>query len=510
MSQSPSFARRRFLQGMGALSVCGTGAPLALSLAGMGEAAAQSSSGSDYKALVCIFLYGGNDSFNTVLTTDATSWGNYVATRNQAPSSIALLQAGTAPDTAATPGSPAWLGGVRPIYPGNQPVGSAFALHPLLTNAQSLFNTHKKLAVVSNMGPLEEPLTKAEYLQKSKRVPKKLFSHNDQQNTWLAMQPEGAVNGWGGKLADLFAADNSQSLFTAISASGNSVWLSGSTTRQYQISRKGVQKFGVRPADYATGQVFGSTAVAEALRHIASNERAAINRHVFAKDLAANNQRALAAEGVIETHLPSDTLAPFGPSSRLQYQSINGGLVESDLAKQLQMVARLISMGQSLSLRRQVFFVSLSGFDSHDNQNAKHSELMAVLDHALGYFQSTIDSLGLANKVTTFTASEFGRTFTSNGDGTDHGWGAHHFVMGGAVQGGKIFGQVPQLGRMNANDPMFDSSPDQLRNGVLLPTTSVDQFAGVLGNWFGVSQTNLNTIFPNLSRFGSGTNLSFV
>jgi uncharacterized protein (DUF1501 family) len=154
-----------------------------------------------------------------------------------------------------------------------------------------------------------------------------------------------------------------------------------------------------------------------------------------------------------------------------------------------------------------VFFVSMSGFDNHDNQNYSHAELMARLDHALGYFDETLGLLGAQNMVTTFTASDFGRTFTSNGDGTDHGWGAHHFVMGGAVRGGRIVGSFPKLGIKNTNDNNFDSSDDQLGNGVLLPTTSVDQLGATLATWFGAS--NPGQIFTNLGRFGS-QNLGFM
>jgi uncharacterized protein (DUF1501 family) len=154
-------------------------------------------------------------------------------------------------------------------------------------------------------------------------------------------------------------------------------------------------------------------------------------------------------------------------------------------------------------VRRQVFFVSLGGFDNHDLQNRNHSNLMARLGHALAYFDSTLGALGARDQVTTFTASDFGRTFTSNGDGTDHGWGAHHFVLGGAVRGGRVFGRMPTLAMKNADNPGFDGSPDQLGNGILLPTTSVDQFGATLGRWMGLSAAQALEVFPNLTNWDS-------
>jgi uncharacterized protein (DUF1501 family) len=167
------------------------------------------------------------------------------------------------------------------------------------------------------------------------------------------------------------------------------------------------------------------------------------------------------------------------------------------------------SSAAGIGAKRQVFFVSLGGFDSHDAQNANHAQLMARLAHGMRYFSDTLAGMGASNQVATFTASDFGRTFTSNGDGTDHGWGAHHFVMGGAVRGGALYGTFPAYGTKNANDNGFDSSPDQLGNGSLLPTTSVDQLGATLGKWFGLSDTQLLDVFPNL-RYFSLRNLGFM
>jgi uncharacterized protein (DUF1501 family) len=235
--------------------------------------------------------------------------------------------------------------------------------------------------------------------------------------------------------------------------------------------------------------------------------------------------RAIDAELNLRTSLrpPSDPLFGTPPTAgnysqandpKLRYVNpITGATVANGLAQQFQVVARMIDAGLQggTGASRQVFFVSLGGFDTHDNQNTNQTDLLARIDQALGYFDTALGNLGARDKVTTFTASDFGRTFTSNGDGTDHGWGSHHLVMGGAVKGGDLYGAFPTLGLKNANNSGFDSSPDQLNNGVLLPTTSVDQLGATLGRWFGVGDTELATIFPNLANWDvSKRNLGFM
>ena len=236
-------------------------------------------------------------------------------------------------------------------------------------------------------------------------------------------------------------------------------------------------------------------------------------------------RRAIDAEVALRTALKpaSDALFGTAPSSggynanndpKLQYDNpLTGAKSFNSLAQQLQIVARMIdaSSAGGVQARRQVFFVSMGGFDTHDNQNRNHADLMAKLAHALRYFDTTLGAMGARNAVTTFTASDFGRTFTSNGDGTDHGWGAHHFVMGGAVRGGDLYGNFPVLGAKNANNNNFDSSPNQLGNGALLPETSVDQLGATLGRWFGLSDGQLLDVFPNLANHSAGRrNLGFM
>jgi uncharacterized protein (DUF1501 family) len=513
--KKPDASRRLFLRHAGAMtSLLGPmAAPLALNLAAAGTASAQAAS--DYKALVCLFMFGGNDALNMVLPTDAASWVNYGAVRNQAPDSIALLAPGTPPNPGAGAGSPARLGGVLPITPTNAQ-GRSFALHPLMGSLQSMFNSDKRLAIVPNIGPLILPTSKAQYALSSHPKPASLFSHNDQQNTWQALAPEGATRGWGGRMGDLLASQNAWPVFTAVSAAGNAVWLAGESVQQYQVGGNGAIRMGTD----SNGRVFGSADVGAAMQRIVTATR---GTHVFERDLAALGKRAIDAELALRTALKpaSDGLFGTAPASgsynanndpKLQYDNpLTGAKAFNSLAQQLQIVARLIdaSSAAGVQARRQVFFVSIGGFDTHDNQNRQHADLMARLAHGLSYFDATLGAMGARGKVTTFTASDFGRTFTSNGDGTDHGWGAHHFVMGGAVRGGDLYGNFPVLGAKNTNNNNFDASPNQLGNGSLLPETAVDQLGATLGRWFGLSDGQLLDIFPNLANF-SNRNLGFM
>jgi uncharacterized protein (DUF1501 family) len=489
----------------------------------MGKAGAATTP-SDYKALVCIFLAGGNDTYNTVLATDSASWGAYTSVRqDQQSTPIALLD----PTVLAVPSANdvhQRLGGVLALTPLVAVPNHTLALHPCLAKAKELFNTSHRLAIVANAGTLIQPVTKAQYTaamdgtaaSSGPKLPPKLYSHNDQQNTWQALTPEGGSVGWGGQLIDPYwVGGSAQAMYGAISIAGNAVWLSGNQARQYQTTTTGAIKMGGT-------SVYGSASVANALKRIASNglagtgaTGAARARHAMMADLGTVSKQSILAEGALTTaltNLPATDARVAGTANGgtgMLYTSINGSQATNGLATQLQAVARIIGARADLGLAtgRQVFFVQLGGFDTHDNQNVNHAELMSKLDHALAYFDGALTALGVQNQVTTFTASDFGRTFTSNGDGTDHGWGAHHFVMGGAVQGGKVYGTFPTLGPKNTNSNAFDSSPDQLANGALLPTTSVDQLGATLATWFGV--TAPGAIFPNLKNF-SVKNLGFL
>ena len=522
-------SRRTFLRQMAAASSLGVAGPLGLNLSVITQAAAQSSGNSGYQALVCIFLYGGNDAFNTVLATDADSWQHYLNHRdpsarnsNDGSVPIALREVGVAANQAASADSPDRLGGVLPISHSGRAAlsGRSFALHPALRETQNLYQTGQ-LAVVANVGPLLAPLSKADWSNPLVSKPTKLFSHNDQQSMWQAFAPEGASAGWAGRMGDLLMGGNGQGqgddaylirrYFTCMTPSSAAVWLSGRMVMPYQSSSTRVLTLG------SNQRIYGS---AELQAAAASFLSATDRTDMLSQDHEQVAQRALRASNLLASNLPVLGEAPWStpgqsnPSSdpKLQYLSPSTASLRSNsLAIQLQMVARLIETNRSanLGMQRQFFMVGLGGFDTHDSQIRDHGERMAQLDHALKYFHDVLGSMpsgDMRSAVTTFTASDFGRTFTSNGDGTDHGWGGHHFVMGGAVRGGEVYGTFPQYSTANAQ--RLFGSPEQIDNGSLLPTTSVDQLAYTLGRWMGVSAYDLTqggsyAILPNLTRFNS-------
>ena len=509
--------RRHLLRIGGALSILGGAAPFALQLAAAGSAAGQAAP--DYKALVCVFLYGGNDANNTVLATDSDTWGRYFTARNTGQDPIALMPVGTAPTPpgqvssvtgrVSTANSPEAWGGVLPIAPitaqaipaGTSATSRTFALHPFMGSLKTLFE-QRRLAVVANVGPLIQPITKAAYQAKSAPIPANLFSHNDQQSTWQANSTEGARDGWGGRMADMLAGMNgSSTLFTAVSAAGNAVFLSGQSVVQYQLST------GAAPAVVIAGQqgasLFGSSVGPARVRDIITDTNLTSN---FASDYAGVVNRSIGAAGTVNSAFtqPIVTAIPAIPAYN---NPITGNVETNLLALQLQTVARMIAASATLGVRRQVFFVSLGGWDTHDFQNNVQPNLLAKVAHALTYFDGALSNVGGVDRrtgVTTFTASDFSRSFATNGDGTDHAWGSHHFVMGGAVRGGDMYGQYPTLGA----DIGGFNNPSMVGQA-LIPTTSVEQYAATMGTWFGVSDSALDLIFPNLRNFSS-RNLGFV
>lgn len=505
------YTRRQVLSVTGGLSMLGAAAPFAAQLAAAGAAVSQSAP--DYKALVCVFLFGGNDSHNMVLATDTDSWSRYFAARNTGTDPIALMPAGTAATPVgqvnaltgriATADDPVAWGGVLPIVPRSLnpiPAGTnastrTFALHPFMQPVKTLFDANR-LAVVANVGTLIQPITKAQYEARSAPYPSNLFSHNDQQSTWQAGQTEGARVGWGGRFGDLLAGENGTSAtFTAVSTAGNAVFLSGQSLVQYQINT------GSQPAVVITGQsgnsLFGSQTAPSRVREILRDTSQA---SLFAADYATTADRSIGSASMLNTAFTASAVTgiPAAPAYR---NPVTGATETNSLATQLQTVARMIAAAPALGIRRQVFFVSLGGWDTHDLQNAVQANNLSKVAYALAFFDGVLGDIGgvnMRNAVTTFTASDFSRTFTTNGDGTDHAWGGHHLVMGGSVRGGDIYGQYPTLGV----DQGSFRNPDMTRSH-LIPTTSVDQYGATLGRWLGVSESDLDLIFPNLGRMVS-------
>ena len=505
MSQSPTqLSRRELLRRAGALSVAGPAmSGLGLSLAAMGQASAANATG--YKALVCIFLFGGNDAYNTVLATDSASWSAYAAARDaSSPGGIALAAPGT-PGVSNSSLIHQRLGGVLPISPINSQ-SRTFAVHPVLTGVRDLFAA-RRLAVVSNVGPLSAPTSKSAYLAGAARPPK-LFSHNDQQSFWQAFHTEGANNGWGGRMADLLMANNTRSMFTAMSLSGNAVWLNGQTARSFQMAPGGSIRIGT-----SDGLLFGSSVAQQKMRALMRTTR---DNQLLQREHAAVVGRSIDADDVLSSALPAVNAGPWGSVADstadplLQYVDPATGIKGSNpLAQQLQGVARTIAARSTLGMARQVFFVSLSGFDTHDVQNEHHATALAKLSHGMAYFDKVLTQMGLDKSVTTFTASEFGRSLSSNGDGCDHGWGGHHFVMGGAVKGGDIYGRFPVYGTSDGAGSF--TSEDQLTGGALRPTQGTANYAATLGKWFGLSDSELLGIMPDLGTWSlSARNLGFM
>lgn len=450
VSKLDSLSRRAFLHRTAQLSSVGMASPFLMTLAGMGEAAAATAQ--DYKALVCVYLGGGNDHNNTIVPVDNVFYGKYQAIRGAIATPQDQLMA-----TALNPAS---------ALPSGMRLAMAPQLSPLLPIFQS-----GKLGIQLNIGPLFEPTDLNSFTRKSVRTPTKLFSHNDQTSTWQSNLPEGATAGWGGRIGDQILSGNGGSTFSCISVSGNSLFLSGQNAISYQISPDGAI-----PVE-SLSQLYSSPACGALLRQIMTTS----SGDVLARRLASVASRSIESEAIFSS-------AFGGASLTTQFNPANS------LASQLKAVARTIAARGQLGVKRQVFFVSTGGFDTHDDLNENHPVLLArVADAMRSFYEATLE-LGVAGSVTTFTASEFGRTLASNGDGSDHGWGSHHLLMGGALRGGRFYGTAPDISLKDENN---------LSGGRLIPTTSVDQMIAKLALWFGVENESLPMLAPNLVNFNS-------
>ena len=462
-------SRRLMLARAAQLGALGAAAPLAMNLAAISEAAAAETRGEDdYKALVCIFLAGGNDHANTLVPYDVANYGRYLNIRG----AISYRHEDLTPTL------------IAPRVPQALTDHLQYAFAPQLPRFKVLFDGGK-MAVQLNVGPLVVPLTRAQYESSNRALyplPPKLFSHNDQQSVWQADGSEGATVGWGGRFGDLALAGNGHALLTCISAAGNAVFVSGERALQYQISPSGAI-----PVKAISRPLYASGAIGEALRQLITEPRP---HHHFENALSIVARRSIEMEGVVNGALAGATLST-------SFDLVPG---ENELADQMKIVARLIAARRALGSRRQVFFVSLGGFDTHSDLAVKHAELLTKVDEAMAAFYMATVELGVADKVTAFTASDFGRTLVNNGDGSDHGWGGHHFVIGGAVRGGRFYGTAPHVSI---------ESDDQVGQGRLLPSTASDQYAATLAHWFGVGDDALRTILPNIGNF-ERANLGFV
>ena len=410
-----------------------------------------------YKALVCIYLAGGNDSLNMFVPTTASAHADYANARQF----LAVNRAQLLPVTAATYSD-----------------GLAYGFHPVMRESQRLFDTGE-LAVIANVGSLIKPISKQEYESRSGSVPAQLFSHNDQTDSWLAANANGRARlGWAGRTMDIMYPSGYPVPSPSISIGGNTLWQKARNVRPFEVGSNGV---GARFLPNHSGPMKLSDAFA------AMHKSALQERNLFANEHALTLERAAEYGDRVNSALASS------PEFTKQFPG-------TPLAAQLKMVARLIAVRSRLDsgLSRQVFFVRIGGWDTHDDQlsadGSGHQDLLQQLDSAMGAFQSAMGDLNQQNAVTAFTATEFGRSLTPNGSGTDHGWGGHSMVMGGAVQGGDIYGQMPQVSR---------NSIDTVENNRLIPTTSVDQYSATMARWFGLTDSELASVFPNLRNFAT-------
>ena len=431
------------------------GASLVSGLSKFGLVSALAQGATDYKALVCIFMFGGNDSNNMLVPTDSR-YTQYLQTR----SVLALPQAE-----------------LLPLQINGQ---STYGMHPNIAELQGFFNNQKSLAVLANVGTLVQPTTQAAY-RAFRNLPENLFSHSDQQNQWQSAQLSGIpVSGWAGKVADNVQTFNASAMFPPIlSISGNPVFCTGISTRPFSMD----------PGRPPGLEGFDSSAASQA-RYTATQQLLTFDSGLSMVQ-AANS---VTGHAVQFATVLSDALKNISP-----LQTIFPG---DYLGQQLKQVAQVIAAQSALGVKRQIFFCSIGGFDTHADQLPQQVQLLSSVSKGMSSFYQATQELGVANNVTSFTLSEFSRTMEpgSNG-GSDHAWGSHQFILGGAVKGNAIYGTFPTLALGGPDDA------DQ--NGRWIPTTALDQYAATLATWFGVSTANLGSIFPNLANFPA-SNLGFM
>ncbi len=405
----------------------------------------------DYRALVCVFLYGGNDAFNMLVPRSQAEYSVYAdARRNLATPRDELLA----------------LNAINSLP-------ADYGLHPELSNLKSLFDSGK-LSLIGNVGTLIEPTLQSDYLNKRVELPPQLFSHNDQQNFVMSLQSRQDRQGWASRIADMMMdANANQDLSMNITLSGSNTLQSGGLSAPYAIGAGGVTDYwSLQPGNPDAWSVNRNRAYDAIL--------AQSQNHLFATEFARTQRRSIDLGVKLRAALESTS----APATAFQQGS--------RLAGMLRMIAHLIAARETLGMSRQIFFVGIGDYDTHGDQVNRYPVLMRELNHALTSFYDATVELGVSDRVTTFTASDFGRTLTSNGDGTDHGWGSHQMVIGDAVMGGRIFGTMPDLAI---------GSNDDIGEGRIIPTTSVDQYAATLARWYGLTPSQIAETFPALANF---------
>lgn len=413
----------------------------------------------NYKALVCILLSGGNDSFNMLVPRSSTAYDEYSTVR----SNLALP-----------------LGSLHSLANFTDSNGKQFGVHAQMPEIAQLFND-KKLSFLSNIGTLVQPTSIAEYKRGNVDVPLGLFSHADQIQQWQTSIPqERSARGWGGKMADIMnSANNNPNLSMSISLAGTNVFQQGNNTFEFAINNFGNGSIGVELFDRTDAL---NLILKAGVKSLLDQDYQDIFKKTYAQKITNSQNTHESFSTAIES------VAPF----TTQFSN-------SRLSQDLQMVAKNIAASDTLGMSKQTFFIDVPGWDHHDELLNNQGRMLGEVSKALSEFQRTMEELGVADKVTTFTISDFARTLTSNGNGTDHAWGGNVMVMGGAVNGGEIYGTYPDLGIGSALD---------IGGAALLPTLSTDEYFAELALWFGVAPSDLQTLLPNIGRFyspGSGS-----
>ena len=475
---------------------------------------------SDYKALVCVFLAGGNDCNNTLIPAPADA--RYAGYKSIRGPRLALWE-----DQAAAAARPLVDGNANPNNYWALPLSTAqtgsdaYAVHSSMTAVRDLFNAGK-LAFIPNVGVMLEPATKAQILAKQKKLPPQLFSHNDQVTQWQTSVPDQiSRTGWGGRTTDKVREELVRlgiplgNISLSVSMAGSNTWEVGDTVNQFQVSTNGAVSFKLTSPTDTGYSLPRKTLIDQILRDTANGgdaSLAAARANLHLKDFQKVSERAIFNGSSLSTALTRLTSgqpdASVGLSIDTAFGIGTGGVTYnnlSDLERQLHTVARIIAERSYLGMQRQIFFVQIGGHDTHGDQPAAHAGLLATTSRALGKFSAATEALTVANKVTSFTASDFGRTFKSNGLGSDHAWASHHMVMGGAVNGSRLYGTFPTL-ELNGPD---DYDTGSGATGRWIPTLSADEYSATLARWFGLDDNALSAVFPNLHRFAT-PNVGFM
>lgn len=477
MDLNQKISRRQFI-GQANCAAVGTASLLSslLSLR-LTAGAASASNLTDYKALVCLFLNGGNDSFNMLVPRQQSAYDEYVTVRGGLASSG---EGGLALSKDEQPSTTPGEGGLWPITSSKQTEAggagySEFGIHPDLPYLKTLYD-QGDLAFVSNVGTLIEPTSLVQYNDGSHSLPEGLFSHPDQQIHWQTLVPQvrgPSPKGWGGRMAEVMHYANQQSNTAMnISLSGANVLQSGATTVPYITDPSGV----VELKNYSPGQGSIRAAVDDILGQHYQN--------IYSKTLAQANSKSLLAAGDFKAALDGLT-PPFNPAD------LNG---QTQTYKRLSMVTKIMEAHNALEMNRQIFFVERGGWDHHNELLAPQSDLFIELNDAIEIFWTEVVNLNLQDKVVLYTASDFGRTLTSNGSGSDHAWGGNHFIISGSANGGQIYGKYPALAAETSN-------PNDIGRGRILPSTPVDAYMAELASWYGVPSGELSTVIPNINNF---------